>query len=151
MAYRARAIRYLSHWQHQEWHLKVYGISVGMVRPPDELVAAGVSLAAATLPAGAHADGRHGVGFLGVHEGAQACFVFVSWWAHLYELNHFLFRRPKGSAGEFAPVQPGLCGCTWDLHVIAFERDAWINSMLDTADGSPDLEVYMSATFDADV
>jgi hypothetical protein len=144
MSYRARPIRYLGPWHHQGWRLKAYGISAWGERPPDELVREGELVAAATLPQPATADGRHGVGFLGVHEGMHASFVFVSWWAKLYELNHRLFRRTRGQAGDLLPVEPGLFGCTWDLHIIAFERDAWISSMAHGVDG-PDLEAYLAA------
>ncbi|MDB4961845.1 MAG: isochorismatase [Myxococcales bacterium] len=150
MSYRVRPIRYLRQWQHQDWRLKVYGISAAGDRPSDPMIAAGERLAIATLPSGATADGRHGVGLLGIHEGVHACFVFVSWWAKIYELNHFLFRGPKGNPDELAPVQAGLVGCTWDLRVVAFERDAWISSMSGPSDG-PNLEQYLAATFNADV
>jgi hypothetical protein len=149
IGYRPRPLRYLRRWEHQDWRLKVYGISAWGDRPPDDLIAAGEQLAIATLPTPALADGRHGVGLLGVHDGKGACFVFVSWWAKTYELNHCLFRAPRGKYSELARVEPTLFGCTWDLHILAFERDAWVSSMLGTADGAPDLDVYLSARLDS--
>jgi hypothetical protein len=148
MTYRTRSVGFLRHHSLRDWRLKLYGISVEGRRPPEELLAAGEALAAATLPSPATGDGRHGVGFVGVHEGAQANFVFVSWWAKLYELNHVLFRGPKRQPYELARVDPPLVGCTWDLRVVAFERDAWINSMVGDA---PDLDTYLSATFESPV
>lgn len=150
MAYRTRSIRFLRHWDHQDWRLKIYGISAWGTQPPDELIAAGESVAAATLPKSSTSNGCHGVGFLGVHDGVQASFAFVSWWAKTYELNHVLFRGPRGAPDELARVEPTLFGCTWDLRVIAFERDAWINSMIGDR-GEPDLDTYLSATFHANV
>jgi hypothetical protein len=148
VTYRARPIRFLGHWEHQAWRLKLYGISAWGELPSAELVTSARSIAQATLPSPATADGRHGVGFVGAHEGANASFVFVSWWAKLYELNHFLFRAPRGQA-ELLPVERGLAGCTWDLRLISFERDAWIASMVGGTEG-PNLDTYMAATFNSD-
>ncbi len=149
MGYRTRPIRYLRRWNHQDWRLKVYGISAWESALPDDLLSAGERLATATLPSPANGDGRHGVGLLGVHDGQNACFVFVSWWAKKYELNHVLYRAPRGRYDELARVEPTLVGCTWDLKLIAFERDAWVSSILDT--GEPDLEGYLLARFDSSV
>ncbi len=121
--------------------MKVYGISAWSEKPSDALVEVGQVVATATLPPDATNDDRYGVGFLGVHDGQMATYVFVSWWAKLYELNHFLFKRPRGESGNFAPAGAGLFGCTWDLSVIAFERDAWISSM---TGGAPDVERYLA-------
>jgi len=40
-------------------------------------------------------------------------------------------------------------GCVWGLSVVDFERRAWIECVLDNAE--PDLDGYVSRTFDADV
>lgn len=146
MPYRPRPIRYLRHWENDGWRLKVYGISAAEERPPEPLVTAGLALAASTLPQPPTGDGRHGVGFMGVHDGAKNVFVFVSWWAKIYELNHVLYRGTRGQPSTLAPVERTLFGCTWDLHVIAFERDAWISSIVRAGD-EPDVERYLGATF----
>jgi hypothetical protein len=149
--YRARPIRFLRRWVYVEWRLKVYGITASRDRPPNALVAAAEALAAVTLPSPATSGGRHGVGFLAAHDGAHADFAFVSWWANVYELHHVLFRGPKGRPSELAPVEPSLVGCTWDLWLIAFERDAWIRSMIGTPDGLPEIATYLDTTLDAEV
>ncbi len=149
MKYRARPIRFLQHWTPGEWRLKVYGISAWSKPPPPELVTPALALAEGTLPARATEEGRHGVGFCGIHEGKNARFMFVSWWGKLYELNHYLFRSPRGATIDLQPVERGLIGCTWDLHIINFERDAWLASMMGE-DGEPNLETYLAATFNAD-
>lgn len=130
--------------------MKIYGISAWGDQPPAELIAGAEAIAGLSLPILGANDGVHGVGFLGVHDGVHASFAFVSWWAKTYELNHVLFRGPRGRPGELARVEPTLFGCTWDLRVIAFERDAWIHSMLGDRD-EPDLDAYLAATFHANV
>jgi hypothetical protein len=148
--YRVRPIRFMRYWAHQSWRMKLYSISAWDKSPTPALVTAAEQIAARVLPPDAAAEGRHGVGFIGVHDGAQANYVFVSWWAKLYELNHVLYRGSRDKPSELAPVEPGLFGCTWDLQIIAFERDAWIRSMLGD-NGNPEIDRYMAATFQADV
>ncbi len=149
MTYRARPIRFLQHWSPGSWKIKVYGISAWSGLPPEELVKPALALAEQTLPADATADGRHGVGFCGIHDGKNARFMFVSWWGKTYELNHCLFRSPREIV-DFQPVEKNLIGCTWDLQIVSFERDAWLASMMGDEAGTPNLERYLAATFNAD-
>lgn len=39
----------------------------------------------------ASTEGCYGVGFLGVHDGRGADFVFIDWWAEENELHHHLY------------------------------------------------------------
>jgi hypothetical protein len=148
--YRPRPIRYLEQWEHEGWRLKVYGISAWEERPAQTLVEHAKRIAAEHLPQPAVEDGRYGVGLLGVHDGKKASFAFVSWWSLVYELNHLLFRAPRNDPAAFARVEPGLLGCTWDISVVAFERDAWIHSML-TGKQGPDIEAYLAARLDTNI
>lgn len=144
--YKPRSVRYLHQWEHEGWRLKVYGISAWDARPPEALVNAAKRIACESLPIPATESRRHGVGMLGAHHGKSASFVFVSWWAELYELNHFLYRGRRDSFDELAPVRSGLVGCTWDLRLIAFERDAWVQALQGNS-AEPDLEAYLSARY----
>lgn len=144
--YQPRSVRYLDEWKHQGWRLKVYGISAWAPRPPEGLVTAAKRIARDLLPTPATESSRHGVGLLGAHHGKDASFVFVSWWAEVYELNHFLFRGRRDEFDGFARVESGVIGCVWDLGVIAFEREAWIQA-LRANPAEPDLEAYLSARY----
>jgi hypothetical protein len=145
--YVPRSVRYLDEWKHQGWRLKVYGISAWAARPPEALVTAAKQIATDLLPAPATGSHRHGVGILGAHHGRRASFVFVSWWAEVYELNHFLFRGRRDEFDGFARVEGGVIGCTWDLGVIAFEAEAWVQALRANPD-APDLEAYLSTRYD---
>jgi hypothetical protein len=43
----------------------------------------------------------------------------------------------------------GLAACVWDLAVIAYERQAWIDAVL--AAPVPDVERYLEITFEGKV
>lgn len=142
--YAARSIRLLELWQHRGWRIKLYGLSYSGAAPDPRLVHAARRIAAARLPVPAVTAGRYGVGFMGVHQGRGSNLVFVDWWADENELHHHAYTSPSRAPGAFEYVTPaGLAACVWDLAVIAFERQAWIDAVL--ASPVPDLDRYLEA------
>ena len=97
-------------------------------------------------------DLRHySVGFLGIHEGRTANFVFVDWWAEENELHHHVYVSSMAAPAELAYMTPtGLAACVWDLRVMAFERQAWIDTVLRNPKG-PDFEAYLKQHLNEDV
>ena len=148
--YETRSIRFLELWDHAGWRVKVYGIAYRGQRPDPGLVAAAKEVARARLPEPAVGSRRYGVGFLGVHEGHGANFVFVDWWADENELHHHVhLSKPEAPAELIEITSTGLIACAWDLRVIAFERDAWVETVLANLDG-PDLEAYLARRLEED-
>ena len=149
--YEARPIRFLEEWRESGWRLKVYGIAYRRPAPRPELVAAAKRVAAAQLPRPPHAGGRYGVGFLGVHDGRGANFVFVDWWADENELHHHVYASVPDRPADLRYLTPtGVIVCVWDLRVLCYERQAWMDKVLTNADG-PDLEAYMGCRLSEDV
>lgn len=68
----------------------------------------------------------------------------VDWWVDENKLHHRLFID-----FERAP-HDALTACVWDIAVMAFERDAWVEHML-RAPPPGDLDRYLAATLNADV
>jgi hypothetical protein len=152
--YAKRPVRPLGLFEHDGWRLKVYGIRYGAELPDADLVEAAQRLAAERLPdpAGDGTEERYGVGFLGVHEGRGSDFVFLDWWQNENELHHHTWVAPKGRPIAFEYVTPtGLSACVsacvWDLSVICFERQAWLEDVLANPAG-PDVEAYLGRTLD---
>lgn len=149
LPYRTRPIRPLGVWAHDGWRIKQYGIADGRPAAREELVATVRRLAADVLPGPACTDRRYGVGFLGAHDARGGCFAFVDWWADDNELHHHAFSGPD--PGSLSPVPAGgSMVCVWDLAVIGFEREAWLERVLVNPAG-PDLEGYLRAALTADV
>jgi hypothetical protein len=149
--YAPRPIRPLGTLEHDGWRLKVYGIAYSGETPSTGLTTAAARIATQQLPFPAVFDGRYGVGFLGVHAGRGADFVFVDWWEDENELHHHVFVAPAGELEAFEEkTSTGLAACVWDLAVICFERRAWLETVLANPAG-PDLEGYMARRLDAAV
>jgi hypothetical protein len=144
--YTARPIRPLGIFEHEAWRLKLYGIAYWGDRPPHALVDAAGACARRVLPA--LSAGRYGCGFLGVHAGRGHDFVFVDWWEDENELHHHVFIAPNGEPEKLEEATAsGVCACVWDLAVICFERQAWVENVLTNPEG-PDLEGYMRRRLD---
>jgi hypothetical protein len=85
--YALRSVRCLELLTFDGWRLKLYGIAYRGERPVQALVDAAVAAAQGRLPCPAVTDDRYGMGFVGVHDGRGANFVFVDWWANEDELH----------------------------------------------------------------
>jgi hypothetical protein len=150
--YRRRPIRFLELWEEAEWRIKVYSITLpgGSVNP--ELLGAAKEAGRRWLRQPL-APGRryYGVGFMGVHEGTGANFVFLDWWADDNELYHQVYLSPADDPTHLQYVSPTGLACTvWDLRVLCFERQAWVDTVLANPAG-PDLAAYLSRQLNEDV
>lgn len=141
--YATRAVVPLPLWRVEGWRVKTYGIVYRGAGPRPELVDAARAAAAQVLPRPAVAPGRYGVGFLGVHDGRDACFAYLDWWGNENELHHHPFLAPLEDPDALAPcADAGFAACVWDLALIAHERQAWVETVLDNP-ASPDLDAYL--------
>lgn len=57
---------------------------------------------------------------------------------------------PLGRPSEIAVETGDLMACTWELAVIGFERDAWLQTVLRNP-GGPDLDAYCAVQMNAEV
>ncbi len=145
-----RAIRFLGVLEHQGWRLKQYGISYQGLRPRDSLLAEAQGIVAESMPMPAFTDSRYGVGYVGVHDGRGADFIFLDWWAHENELHHHVYVCEDKPSGVFKNVTgTSLTACVWDLRVMCFERQAWVDKVLRNPDG-PDLDAYVAMQLNED-
>ena len=149
--YAPRPVRPLPLFGVDGWRLKVHSIAYRGELARPELVQAACRVAAEVLPRPAIGEGRYGVGFLGVHDGRGATFVFVDWWADENELHHHAFSSPLDRPGDLIATSPdAFIACAWDLAVIGHERAAWVETVMSNLDG-PDLESYLARTLTAEV
>lgn len=146
-----RPVRDLGLFEHAGWRLKVVGIRYGGERPDAALVERAKEIARKVLPQPAVTPTRYGVGFLGVHQGRGADFVFVDWWQDENELHHVVHHTRGGDRTRLLPADgasPSVC--VWDLAVQDAERRAWLDTVLENPAG-PDVEAYLArrASFEA--
>ncbi|SEK91034.1 hypothetical protein SAMN05414137_104231 [Streptacidiphilus jiangxiensis] len=96
-------------------------------------------------------EGDHPAGFLILHHGADGTYLLVSQWFGGDMLKHWVRGSVVDAEGNttFAPLdQRDLVACVWELEVVRFERDAWVNTVLvpGRLDGDT-LDAYLATTF----
>ncbi len=93
----------------------------------------------------------HPVGFAILHYGSEGDYLLVSQWYGADMLKHWVRAAVVDAEGgtSFIPlVQRDLVACVWELEVIKFERDAWVNTVM--AQGRLDqaaVDAYLTTTF----
>lgn len=143
--YRPRRTCFLELWEPTVWAVKVYGIAYDQL-PSPRLIAAAKQVAEERLATSAAGQTHYNVGFLGIHAGKTANFVFVDWWADENELHHHVYISALETPELLEYKTPtGVCACVWDLQVIAHERDAWVRHILSRPDEA-DLPGYLAQT-----
>lgn len=149
--YRTRSIRFTGLREVGPWRMKVYHIVYEDSDVSPELAAAALEAAENILVDLEITDRTYGVGFIGIHQGKNANFVFVDWWADENELHHRLFLSDAERPDELRPQTPGgAVACVWDLYLINHERSAWVKYVLQPPD-RPDIGAYLKSTLDAAV
>lgn len=149
--YAPRPIRYLETWEEQGWRLKVYGIAYRQTAIRPELAPLARATVFAHLRRVTDDCAHYGAGFVGIHDGRGAIFIFVDFWADENELHHHVFVAPKDQPERLVYQTPsGLAACVWDLRVLCFERQAWIDAILANPQG-PDLDLYLATHLNEDV
>jgi hypothetical protein len=140
--YEPRSFRFIELLTPGDWRVKLYGIAWRRERPRPELLEAAKRIAADVLAK--EMENNYKVGFVGAHDGCDACFVFVDFWGNENELFHRAFlSRSKEPQKLAATASSDSSVCVWDLRLQAFEREAWIKHVLCNP-GAPDFDGYLN-------
>jgi hypothetical protein len=129
MSYQPRRVSFLG----REGRLKHYGIAYAGEAPRAELAAATRRAAEQAVPRGAY-------GFTIAHDAATAGLAVVYWWANENEIHKHVFAAPLGDPGALEPADGTAMACVWELEVIDFERQAWLEDVLKAGDPDRYLE-----------
>lgn len=138
-AYRDRTIRPQGSTTIANWRLKVYDINCPNTPADPADYQGALNLLAALLPQPPVTRNRIGMGFIIAHPGAKMRYLVGCWWDNQNELVTRVFVCPPG--GEWQPAGDAYSFCVWDLEVMWFERNRWVDYVL--TDGRRDPEGYM--------
>lgn len=140
--YEKRSFRFIELLSIQDWRMKLYGITWQGELPRPALLDAAKRVTADVLTK--ETSNNYKVGFVGAHDGNNACFVFVDFWGNENELFHRVFLSRLNEPQALAAAKPSDSSvCVWDLRLQSFEREAWIKHILRNP-GGPDFEGYLA-------
>ena len=142
--YRARAIAPLEPWTIGAWRLKVYAINHadrGHIAPA--LIEGARAITERRL-ATASVDGEHRVGYVMLHQARIANYLLVTWWGSDNTVFQATFTSPIDQPAALVDIgASGQVACVWEMAVHAFEREAWLATVLQNPPG-PDLDAYLA-------
>jgi hypothetical protein len=131
--YAPRPIRFHGLVTHQGWVFKRYTVTLANAGAESDDWSEFTrcrEMAFTELPAPARTDVRPGMGFVIEHRGAGADYVVLGWWDRENELPTRIKVRDQTPGAPWRAAGPSESFCVWDLQVIAFERDAYVTTML---------------------
>lgn len=152
-AYQTRSIRFLGLEKHEKWTIKVYSISSKNEYADQNLITA----AKTNLPhwldkASIHSLPNYQVATLIIHEGREAGFAIVSWWVDENMLQLFAYSSSTANPHQFQLISDkGIVSCVWEMAVLWFERNAWVEEVLKQAKNTRVLDNYLSRSLNEDV
>ncbi len=75
----------------------------------------------------------------------------MGWWANENELFFHVYAANHTTPNQWQYLNSaGPIACVWDMAVVAYERDAWVQHVLMNP-GGPDIEAYLAAQLNVDV
>lgn len=153
--YETRNIRCLGVSDLGGWKTKVYEICQHKdIRAADgsqsPVITEAKEIVATMLEQPPHSPDRYGVGFLIVHRGKDRNWILMDWWYEREILKQILLSSPLDNPAQITVEHGNLLACTWELAVIAFERQAWVDTVLNNPNG-PDLEGYCAKQLNAEL
>jgi hypothetical protein len=114
-----------------DWVFKLYSISASQQPCDEKLTDEAVAFLKKTLPCDTHSQGEHGVGFIIVHEALDGNYILASWWQGENMLTHYVYAADLENPYTFRSIaHTGIIACVWELEIIFFERNAWIDTAL---------------------
>jgi hypothetical protein len=145
--FRPLSISFLGHLSHEGWQIKLYSIALDAPVVDESRFHGGLRFALDALPSPAHDAERAGVGFCILHQGRGIDYTVLAWWDRENEMPLRVFVREEG--GDWRPAQGAESVCVWDLQVVTFERDMYVETVL--ADPALPVEEYLARTMTAPV
>ena len=150
--YKPRAIRFLEIYEHNNWHIKVYTISVKQKFQNTVVIENVMKKLGDWLPEPTNCTfTNYKIAILIIHEGREGIFTLLNWWIDDNMIQNQVWFSAHNKPFEFQEFSnKGMIVCVWELAVIWFERNAWVKNVLKKPK-SPDIEKYLSQHLNKDI
>ena len=130
------------------WHIKTYGISARHKRPPETLFKQLGTLVPAILKDMPKDFDVYNIAFAILHEAADGDFILFHWWTGENMLASRVFHAPDRNSPFEDIKATRIIACIWELEIIKFERDLWVETMLNAA-RQPAPDTYLTRHYGA--
>lgn len=150
--YQTRPIRFIELHEHQDWMIKIYSISIKNERVPSTHIELAKQQLNEWLKLSKNYPlTTYRIATLIIHEGREGCFAILNWWIDDNMLQNHVFVATQDDPLYFKLFSDkGIITCVWELAVIWFERNAWVEHVLKQSD-QPNFDAYLNSQLNADV
>jgi hypothetical protein len=150
--YKPRPIRFLENYQHNDWQIKTYSISIHNEFVKQENVEnAKTYLTEWFQKTDNYPLENYKIATLIIHEFKGGCYAIINWWIDENMLQQFVYLATNEKPSEFILYSDkGIITCVWEMAVLWFERNAWVENVL-MNERQPDFKNYLQQHFNADV
>lgn len=134
------------------WTIKLYIMSVH----PEFNAAESIAAAKAALPlwlknAANYPLAHFKIATLLLHECREGVFAITSWWIDENMLQVHVYLDAAGKAAGFNLFSDrGIVTCVWEMAVLWFERNAWVEHVL-LKPATPDFDAYLAQQLNGEV
>ncbi len=151
--YQKRPIRFLSVECCGEWKIKCYSISCKNEYASErQIQAAKDRIPEWLLQAELTRYPHYKVAALMIHEGRDGCFAIISWWTGGNMLQLFAFIADEQLPDQFHLISDkGIVSCVWEMAVLWFERNAWVEKVLRQPENPDALNQYLQEQLNDDL
>ena len=151
--YEKRPVRFLEIIRHNDWQIKLYSISVKHIL----VDAAIIKYAKQQLPewlkkTNLYPLETYKVATLILHEGREGCFAIINWWIDENMQQQFVYLADYKKPLEFKLYSDkGIFTCVWEMAVLWFERNAWVEYVLKQPENPDAISHYLNQQLNQDV
>jgi len=141
--YKARPIRFLEIQRLAEWQVKVYSISHKTEYVKESYKDKAMAQVVNWLKHAAHHGlETYNMATLILHECKEGCFAVISWWTDENMIQNLTFLSQGENTGFEPFADNEIVTCAWEIEILWFERNAWIEHVLKKAP-YPDYASYI--------
>lgn len=150
--YKFRPVRFIELYRHEDWHIKIYSISsLHDVVEPHWVSRAKENLTTWLKHSSTYPLLTYQSATLILHEGKEGCFAIICWWIDENMLQLFVYLATYSEPDNFVLFSDkGMVTCVWEMAVLWFERNAWVQHVLMKAD-APDMGAYFNTVLNDNV
>jgi hypothetical protein len=148
--YRTRPIRFIEVYQHNDWQIKLYSISIKGEYVSQEHIQMGKQHLDDWLSKSEIYDLQtYKIATLILHEGKEGCLAVINWWIDENMLQNFVYLIEDNWKYKLFSDN-GIITCVWEMAVLWHERNAWVKHIL-MKNEHPDYQAYLSEQLNEDI
>lgn len=148
--YQSRPIRFLEIYEHLDWKIKMYSISIH-----NEFVSQNnIEQVKSKIPDWLEKSNQYNfttynIATVIIHEGREGCFAIINWWIDENMIQNFVYLKNNTQDDFFLYSNNEIVTCVWEMAIWWHERNAWIKHIL-LKNKQPDFEAYLNEQLNQD-